>query len=152
VEERPLVDQIRRVAAPGHVAVDRRVQAAEHVDGGFAEPQPVARLDHHVAGQVLDGRRGVDVDDQARARVRREQRGQAGHVEMVGVLVGDEHGVEVAHAGEVGHRAGVDEQAGAGLHEEAGVAEMGQLHSVAAYSRIRNITSVQQELSGKGRR
>ena len=103
-------------------------------------------------GQALDGRRGVDVDDQARARVRREQRGQPGHVEVVGVLVGDEHGVEVAHAGEVGHRAGIDEQAGAGLHEEAGVAEMGQLHSVAAYSRIENVASVQQELSGKGRR
>ena len=39
----------------------------------------------------------------------------------------------------------VDEQAGTGLHQEAGMAEMGQLHSAGAYSRIGNVVSVQQE-------
>ena len=80
MQQRAVVEQVRRVGAAGHVAVDRRVQAAEDVDGGAAEVEPVAGPAHHGVTQAepVDDGRGVDVDHQARARVRGQQRGQPG--------------------------------------------------------------------------
>ena len=54
---------------------------------------------------------------------------QPGHVDVIGVLVRDQHRVQVADRFERRHGARVDQQpAAVGLDEEAGVAEVGELH------------------------
>ena len=55
---------------------------------------------------------------------------------MVAVLVRDEDGVEVADVVEVRHGARVDEQPRVvGLDEQAGMSQVGELHSDSSYGR-----------------
>jgi hypothetical protein len=51
-----------------------------------------------------------------------------GRVEVVGVLMGHQDRGQVTHLGEGRQRAGVDEQADVGVHEQAGVPEVSELH------------------------
>ena len=70
------------------------------------------------------------VDDQPRVRVRPQQGGQALGVEVVRVLVGDQHGVQAGHVLEARREvARVDQQPGrTGVEQHARVSEVGDLH------------------------
>ena len=95
VQERAVVDQVRRVRAARHGAVDGGVHAADDLHGRAADREPVPRPHDPVIGQARHRRGRVRVHPQPRPRVRGQQRAQPGRVEVVGVLVGDEHAVEV---------------------------------------------------------
>ncbi len=103
--------------------------AAEHVDPGAADLDRRAGA-HHLVRQLAElfGRAGVD--DQPRVGVGREQRAEPLRVQVVRVLVGDEHRVQAGHRLEAGgERAGVEEQPGrAGVDEQAAVAVVSDLH------------------------
>ena len=93
------VDQEAEVHAAGDVAVDRRVDAAEHLDPLAGDFEDVARA------------RNLGIDEQ-RVGVGCAEEPNGVRVDVVGMLVGEQHRVQVGEAVEVGgQRAGVDQPA-----------------------------------------
>jgi hypothetical protein len=74
MEEGTVIDQVRGVGAPWHVAVHGRVQAAGDLNGRRPEVQNVTRAHNRVARRQALGRcRGAGIDVQERAGVRGQQ-------------------------------------------------------------------------------
>jgi hypothetical protein len=89
------VDEVGVVRDHRDVRVDHGVLPAEHLDPGAGDLDRRAGRDdlgRHAAELLL--RSGID--DQARLRVRVEQRSDPFGVEVVGVLMRDEHRVQPA--------------------------------------------------------
>lgn len=89
--------------------------------------------DPELDAEPVHDRGGARVHEQSRARVRFEDGAQAFRLEVIGVLVGDEDGVQFAFAFEAGREhARVDEETRAfGLQQHAGVSEVDDPHQTA---------------------
>ena len=62
VQERTVIDQVCRVRAAGHIAVDGNVHAAGDLHGRAADPEPVAWPRDEVGGQAQGGPQGIRVN------------------------------------------------------------------------------------------
>ena len=143
MQERAVVHQVGRVRAAWHVTVDSGVAAADDLDGRAADPEPVAGPHDRVVRQAGHGGDRIPVDPQPRAGIGREQRREPGGVDVVGVLVRDQHRIEVTDLVEPGQHARVEQQARpAGLGEQAGMAQVRQPHRRAPPDVLLNILSL----------
>ena len=127
------VHQVGVVRDHRDVGVDHGVLSPEHLDARPGHRQRDAGFDglviHRDLGAAELPRRPA-VHDQPRVRIRPQQRGEALEVEVVRVLVGDEHGVQAGHVLEVRREVPrVDQQPGrTGVEQHARVSEVGDLH------------------------
>ena len=107
--------------------------AADHFGLDVTQVEDGTRGDH-LGIQAPFGEQGGDLalDEDTDAGVGTHQPVDTGDVDMVGVLVGDEHGVEVVEGVPgVAVHTGIDEHARrGGLHEHGGMPQATQLHVV----------------------